>query len=171
MTVTTLSEYTKIASKIINKNIGSRYLTDENIGLVINYLVYADNNYDPTKGSLHNFRQCSAKIALKRIVCKRKSKTISLSHIIGKNNIEDITIEDILADTREHRNIDIEELNKLINDDCLTDLEKMYLKEHFINYKQQNHIAEDRGVTVQAVNISIMSAIKKLKEIQYVKNQ
>ena len=51
----TLDEYTKMAQRLICKLIGSRYLTDDNIGLVVNYLVYADNHFDETKGKLTNF--------------------------------------------------------------------------------------------------------------------
>lgn len=164
----TLDEYTTIAIKIISKKIGYRYITDDNIGLVIRYLIYADQNYNPKKGSLNNFRHVSAFIAIKQIVCRKKSNLISLSNTVNiDGNV--LSLSDIIP-AKEQEQVDLESVNKLINDSVLTDIERFYLKEYFVNHRTQENLANERGVTKNAVSISIIKALKKLKDVTYVKD-
>jgi len=176
----TLKEYTQDAKKIIIHKLGysKRWMTDDNIAEVINKLVYADQHYDETKGSLNNWRYHSAMIAIKRIVAKKKKGPISLNHKMSSSKSTFFTpdygleLSDFVEDKKQ-RIEDAPEIDvkTIVNHHCLTDLEKFYLREHFIEGKKQIQIAEERGVTNSAVSFKIIQAINKLKEAMHVKNQ
>lgn len=155
-----LKEYTTIAEKIIAKNIGSRYLTDEFIGKIIGFLIYADLNYDPSKGTLLNFRHYSAGIGLKAIVGEKKSRYFTSGSCEGYSKSYRQSIFD-----EEQRERDKERAREILNDANLTKRERYCLSEYYLEGRQQNEICEDTGVTVQAVSYTIGIGLDKLKAI------
>lgn len=165
----TLSEYTEDAKKIIIHRLGysKKWLTDENIGMVINQLVYADKNYDPSKGSINNFRYHSSLIAIKRITANKKNNHISLSTKVHNKVSYKYNSETELSNILEDKNLEKEtyDVSDILNNKQLTELERFYLKEYYINGKSQTDIAKERGVTNRAVSFGINSAIRKLKKV------
>jgi len=161
MELLSLDEYTKIAKNFMVKYGDSRWLrNDEYIYIVVNNLIRSDRKFDTNKGTtLNTYRVNGFKNSRKKIykVIKESYSRRSLY------DSEDLDREDGEANKREISNT----VNEILSDNnnILTPLDKKYLHMVFQQGMKMSEVANEFGVTRQAVSVKISVAISKLRKL------
>lgn len=145
-------------------------ITDDNIGLVVSYLVNSDMKYDPSKSSLRTYRYHGFKNALSKIFEKPKNSTISLDDMVdSQSRYELVSSSDKtpleLFELREDEENGTTRLMELVNHPSLTAKEREYLHLIYVEELDQKEIAERLNITKQAVSFTLIRAIRKLQEV------
>ena len=171
MELMTLDEYTKLAVRLMNyAKVKPSLITDDNIGLVVRYLVNSDMKYDQNKSSLRTYRYHGFKHALSKIFEKPKNSTISLDDMVdSQSRYELVSSNDKtpleLFELQEDETNGTTRLLELVNHPVLTPKEKEYLHLTYVEGLNQREITERLNVSKQAVSESLIRAIRKLKEV------
>ncbi len=174
LTLLPITDYVKIAERLISSSNHPWMLEDEYIGIVVHHLIISDMSYDSTKGaSIKTYRYKGWLNAKKRIIEIRikRGKTVSLhdiNHLVDSEfDIADGRVkapEDNLI-ANEDEEFHDKTIKDLINHESLNPKEKLYLKLIYVDGKKQLEIAEMFKVTKQAVSFTERKAIRKLKEL------
>jgi RNA polymerase sigma factor (sigma-70 family) len=160
MELLSLSEYTQIAKSFISKYGDHRWLrNDEYIYIVVNNLIRSDRKYDAEKGTtLNTFRVNGFKNSRKKIYRVMKECYSRRSIYDG----EDLDREDGEESKREISNT-VKEI--LSDNNTLTSLDQKYLHMVFQQGMKMSEVANEFGVTRQAVSVKISVAISKLRKL------
>ena len=160
-----LKGYLKEAQVIIVKwgPIGLLY-DDECVGYVAGKLLEADWKYDPEKGaSQTTWRILCGRWAIYNWIRQRKQQVkkapVSLNSVSPSGNSEvweTLADERNLSESREEINIEQPMLR-------LSTIQREYILKHFREGISMSDIAKEKGITRQAVSISIKGAVEKLK--------
>lgn len=161
MELLSLNEYTKIAKSFISKYGDHRWLrNDEYIYIVVNNLIRSDRKYDAEKGTtLNTFRVNGFKNSRKKIYRVMKESYSKRSLYDG----EDLDRVDGEESKREISNT----VNEIISDNnnTLTSLDQKYLYMVFQQGMKMSEVANEFGVTRQAISVKISVAINKLRKL------
>jgi len=163
-----LDWYTKQAQGVICKYGYKSMLYDfENIGIVANYMMVADQTYDESKGATRQTWRIKRGIyAIRRIwrdsKLKKNKKLISLSTPIPGYGDRDLssTLEN-KSKSRDFKNV-----NEWVNHKSLNEKQKKYLKMYYIDEINMSKIAKREGVSRQAVHFVIKKAIESIKNYE-----
>ncbi len=171
MELLSLSEYTKIAVKLLRKFTPLYMMSDENVGIVVNYLINSDLKYDPNKGQLKTYRYNGFVNALRKIRTFSKSQLLSLDETFssGENRystVPDTTLEPSeLVSNEESLEVQSHLVEQLLNNDQLTKTEQKYLKMMYVDGLSMLKVSEICGVSKQAVSYTELKALKKLRTL------
>ncbi len=173
----TLQEYEELATKILIKQCGHSQVTDENIGLVIHYLVKADMSFDESKGfQLSTLRYSLTKKAIRRILYKKKKvreiHCCSLNKIVKRNTadtfMQNLQLSDVIEDKRATSDTEYIEtinfVNELLDNSELSANERKCIEDFYINGKTRAEIASDINKTFQRVSQLIIKGLKKIHD-------
>ena len=157
----TLEEYTLFAKKLILRQLGNRYLTDENIAHVVYYIANADKTYSPDKGTKRStFRMICGLHGVQTLHrLKNKKSCISLSMRLSRADLSDIIEDKRFSEKESTSNISIQDVMNSVN---LSKRERKYL-ELYLQDNKIKDIAEECGISKQAVGKAINNAIKKMR--------
>jgi RNA polymerase sigma factor (sigma-70 family) len=177
MELLTLDEYEEIAVKLLKYRFGkfSKYINNDNIGDLINYLIRSDMKYDPTKGTkLSTYRFNAFKFAVKKLLRsvkkERQNKTISLnSHIKGSNPRFELI--NVIVRMEKPNNEETVNVSDIITKNKLTDKQKVYMLGYFVDGKTLAQIGHENNVTRKAVSNVVINGIKRLRKIYNVENK
>jgi RNA polymerase sigma factor (sigma-70 family) len=130
-------------------------------------LIYASDNYDPSKGKSGFILSCVKneilKTFIKRSAMKRQRNDVSANKIINDTELQNLIASDYNLEKEAINNIYIEQIYELANK-----LKGKNAKEYFIEYykeeKTMEDIAQKYGVTRQLVFMSIKNSIKKIRK-------
>ena len=174
-----MEKYIDIAKRCISLFAGSpsssRMINDEDaISHVAEHIMWGHLRWKEDGGrTLKSYlNQCAIwaiKVWKTKIYNSDSKKILSLNHTADGDgsketqqyeNVADKKLEEpfqILYDNK------IKEAKSIIDNSCLTKLQNTCLKQRYIEGKKLQEIADDIGVTRQAVNQHIKKAIKKLR--------
>ena len=163
-----LDWYIKQAEGIICKYGYKSMLYDfENIGIVANYMMVADQTYDESKGaSKKTWRIKRGIFALRRIwrdsKLKKNKKHVSLHTPIPELGGRELysTLES-KTKSREFKNVD-----EWVNHKSLNEKQKKYLRLYYIDEINMSKIAKIEGVSRQAVHFVVKKAIEAIKNYE-----
>lgn len=151
----TLAEYDAFATKLIIKKLGHRFLTDENISHVVYYMANADSRYNPEKGTKRSTYRMIYGLHGIQTLCRLRNK--SARRLIQSRLI------DIIPTRPESEPLPYS-IIEIMDSVKLTRTERKYLL-MYLDDKNHPQIAEECGVTKQAVSKIIISAINRMREI------
>ena len=175
----TVAEYIEISKKCISMFAGPKtapeMLADEDaISHVSEHLMWGTVRWKEDGGrSFKSYlNQCSIwaiKTWKTKAYQSNKNKIYSLNHPIGNNTDKECQQYELIKDKKCEEPFDIifnnkrKEVEKIISKSHLTKTQKRCLSERYIDGKKLREIAEGLGVSRQAVNQNISSAIKKIR--------
>ena len=139
------------------------WLKDEDAMSFVAYqLMRADWKFDPSFGVKKiTYRLSCARLCLGTLKKKdSEAKDLSLNIDNGEDGRQ---FHESVEYKREHRNIDMELIKKLVYHPALSDIMQFDLRKKFVEDYNGAEIAEMRGVSKQAVSDSIGKAINILK--------
>lgn len=126
-------------------------------------LVKAGNSFDNSKGEFSSLAYKAIYREILRFLTKQKDKGVNFLYLDAtkdKNTFEEITvIEDINYFNNVENKIIVQELL-----DKLTNLQRKYVEENFLNEIKQNEIAEKYNKSKQSVSQVIKYSIEKLRK-------
>ena len=160
-----LRGYLKEAQGIIVKwgPVGLLY-DDECIGYVAGKLMEADWKYDPSKGASETtWRILCGRWAIynwlreKKRDARRSPMSLNSPSIGGESELWE-TIEDKRKVSEQQDEFNTEDMMSTI-----TEIQREYITKHFKEGISMSDIGKQKGISRQAVSISIKSAIEKIK--------
>jgi RNA polymerase sigma factor (sigma-70 family) len=167
----TMKEYLKEARYVIIKWGDFNMLKDDDaIADVAHNLMLAEWRYDPTRGASRLTHRINyGKYAVLDIYKKRKKesrhKHITVNQAESDREEAGIILTDKGYEREEEHKISAEFVDNLLNNKCINKTQKGYMRERYINGKTLQEIADEFGVSRQAVQQSIANALKNLKKV------
>jgi DNA-directed RNA polymerase specialized sigma subunit len=154
MELETREYYENIAIKVLNSY--RKPITDENVGMVISYLMTADTKYKKEIGNLQGFRKMYSGFAIKEInkFNNRAKHTIFVDDLTVLQNVKNATYKD------KHVNLFWEEVEK-----NLTKIEYDAIIGRFLYNKTLSHIGGDLKISAEGVRLMINRALNKLRGV------
>lgn len=179
----TVHEYIEISKKCISTFAGPRssaeMLTNEDaISHVAEHLMWGSVRWKKDGGrTLKSYLNQCAIWAIKtwktKMYKSNQKKELSLNHTIGGSNDSECQQYELVKDEKCDEPFDIifnnkrKEVESIISQKNLTKTQRRCLHERYIEGKKLREIAEGMGVSRQAVNQNISSAIKRIKNDIY----
>ena len=166
-----LNEYLKEARYVIIKWGDFNMLKDDDaIADVAHNLMLAEWRYDPTRGASRLTHRINyGKYAVLDIYKKRKKesrhKHIAINQTESNREQEGVILTDESYEREEEYKISAEFVNSILDNKCINKTQKGYMRERYINGKTFQEIADEFGVSRQAVQQSISNALKNLKKV------
>jgi RNA polymerase sigma factor (sigma-70 family) len=161
-------EYETIAKKLLSRFGPYIYRNPDYIDTIVSYLFTSDSKYDPSKGTLETWRFGALNRAVKKILrenkkaIKRNSKSTPITEntVCNKNPspLNQILENEMVTKRRQV-------IAKLLAGPALTKTERLYITEYYINGLKQDVIGEKYGVTFQAVSVTMLTGLKKLRAV------
>jgi RNA polymerase sigma factor (sigma-70 family) len=168
----TLKDYIKVAQRVLAKNkLDPR--NEENISIVVEYMVKADQKYDGMTGTRIGYRMVNAKYGamvarqkyLARINNKKKNKILSLDYLHDINSerphclYDSVACKDVSQETRVMCEDIVKVAKKIMGK---RQFQCFYLK-YVENYMTKD-ICKEMGITRAMVSLHIIGAKEKLAE-------
>jgi len=182
----TLEEYLILAKKLlvvngnrINSGLAREMLgNDDVIANLATELMSAELSFNGN-GNLYGYRKQIAKWVIFEYI-ERKTKSNKYSYLSIDSEYGDgnhsasypLSFKNLLKSSEkspfenacDSENNFENSIQKMIVKGYISNIQGNYLKSHFLDGLSMTEIAKDRGVTLQAVSLSIKRAIKKLRE-------
>ncbi|MNY18881.1 RNA polymerase sigma-28 factor precursor [compost metagenome] len=157
---------------------GSTEERDDLIGLGMYALVKAYEAYDINRNIKFStlvghvvWQELMAQVRRKEMVCRSKYSTVSINQPLGKGGEDDDkTYEEIVAgeflEFEEVENqIHIEQIETIIESGLLSKAERIVSRKFFLENMELCEIANELGISRQAVQQSHKRSVKKLAEV------
>lgn len=166
-------EFLKSVSRLCTPYHRAKFLSDESIGIVVQYLINADSKYDNTKGaSIVTYRyrgMLNAKHAITKS-WKKQQKSIETydtsfdysSAVQPQSPVEELVKVEEAND--KHKLV-----NNMVDSSVLTETERKYMRLIYVDGLSKKEIASRMKVSPQSVYFFEKKALGKLKEA-YAKN-
>jgi len=167
----TIKEYLKEARYVIIKWGDFNMLKDDDaIADVAHNLMLAEWKYDPTKGASRLTHRINyGKYAVLDIYKKRKKnskyKHITINQAESDREKAGIILTDERFQKEENHRMSVETVENILSNKSINQTQKGYMRERYINGKTFQEIANEFGVSRQAVQQSIANALKNLKKV------
>lgn len=149
-----LVQYEEDAIKTIKKYMGSRHITDDNVGFIMYYMMRADEKFNPELGFQRNtYRICCARYGCLKLfkMKQKKVKAVNIQNWELPNKCKNIEKVD-----------NIDEIRSLIEQTGLNPQEKKVFEFLMLGYSFKD-IASELGVSKQRVDQIISNIKKKVK--------
>lgn len=175
-----LDKYMDIAKKCISLFSGpqnsSPMIKDEDaVSHVAEHIMWGHLRWRQDGGrTLKSYlNQCaiwSIKVWKTKAYNNKDKKILSLNHPISAYSDEDSQHYEIVADKSAEEPFDIlfnrkkDEVKKILKNNCLTNLQNLCLNQRYIHGKKLQEIANEMGVSRQAVNQHIKKGVNKLRK-------
>ena len=167
----TMNDYLKEARYVIIKWGDFNMLKDDDaIADVAHNLMLAEWRYDPTRGASRLTHRINyGKYAVLDIYKKRKKESkyrhITVNQIESDREENGIILTDESYARQEEHKLSSEFVANVLNNKCINKIQRGYMRERYINDKTFQEIADEFGVSRQAVQQSIANALKNLKKV------
>lgn len=169
-----LKEYLKIAQISIVKyapKIKALHNDEDAISEVAKSLMQSDLRYDPEKTP---DKKMYDSYILRKAVCgliarlKQKHRTMSFSYMVN----DDLDLSDVISSNdkcglstllkQEAQQKKKQDAQEILNDSIITDKQRKYITEYYLNSKSYGEIAKEYNITKQCVERCIKKGLKAL---------